>query len=111
MMPHPRSVSGSADGWLVSRRIRCTTAGVRSPLTCSICVTTPATSGAEKDVPRPRLKADAPVAIGTLTPGAATSGLIRPSAVGPTELNVAREESALTAAPGLAAGGADGGVE
>lgn len=53
-------------------------------------------------------KADTPVAIGTLTPGAATSGLIRPSAVGPTELKAVREESGLMAATVIARGASAG---
>src|SRR5690606_2945702 len=96
MMPHPSELFGESARLAVSRRISRTSIGAKPGFTCSILATTPATSGLAKDVPA--LERYSPgVATYTIDPGAETSGLIRPSAVGPKELNDARVESGRTA--------------
>src|SRR3989304_537112 len=69
-------------------------------------------SGAANEVPlrRPKLPDAWGAGTQTATPGAVTSGLVRPSAVGPRELNAARapvESSAPTATTESPSAGVD----
>ena len=75
--------------------------GVQSRCASRIRATAPATSGVAKEVPLPRLNVSLPsaplAAIQFSTPRAQTSGLVRPSKVGPGELNEAIRPRASTA--------------
>src|SRR5262245_16407206 len=100
-MPHPSSVSGDA-AWDAVRLSASTiqTAG-QLGRACIRQVASPATSGAENEVPFARTYAfGSPEgeATSARTPCAARSGLMRPSTVGPLEENEARTPNESTAA-------------
>lgn len=98
-IPHPVSRSGLL-GWLaVCLMASRTWKGVRLKLRFPLMTraATPAESGQENDVPSAELYPELPTATWTPDPIAMISGLIRPSAVGPTALNDAREPDEVTA--------------
>jgi hypothetical protein len=110
--PHPKRVSGPAGprSVAVERRASATSPGVHSGCSCSRSAQAPLTMDAENEVPLRRryscrLKGSAgdpaprPLTVTICWPGATTSGLIRPSAVGPLELKEARTEFTGCTAP------------
>src|SRR5882672_12945105 len=98
--PQPRSESGAARFAPQRRNAARSSIGVIVGCSCLTSAALAASSGVANDVPLRRPTRPPPVAAQTSTPGAAKSGFMRPSAVGPREEKFARppnESSAPTA--------------
>src|SRR4029453_3870403 len=100
-MPQPRGLWGGAPWRAVARKTSSISLTVAVGRACSTRAATPAVRGHENDVPFTLVYALAVpgAAAVTATPWAATSGLMRPSAEGPTELKLARAPDEVTAPP------------
>jgi len=101
-MPQPRLVSGVWACDALCRSSRRTCIGPRDGFTCSIWATTPVTWGLANEVPSTRAYRSPSQAAATLRPCTSTSGLRRPSAVGPRALNGASDESGAMAPTAMA---------